>query len=143
MKNTIAFIIFLSIAVFSGIGIYADGLDGIESSLIRKWRWVETITPVEKVLPLPGEEYIIVFHEDGTVNMKLEINQINGNYTTNGKILTIIPPMIMTLASWLPDSPAPEFLNLIEHATGYFFKNEILYIDTLADGGTMRFEHEE
>jgi len=47
--------------------------------------------------------------------------------------------MITTLTAWLPGSPAPSFLNLIENSANYFFEEDYLYIDTFFDRGTMRF----
>ena len=120
--------------------IFADGSEITNPSLIGTWRWIGTITPVEEILPIPGEEYIISFSEDGTISMKLETNQINGTYYVDGGKLKVVPPMIMTLAAWLPESPAPSILKLMEYAVGYFFKEGQLYIDTYADGGTLQFE---
>lgn len=121
-------------------GAFADGSDSVDPSLIGTWRWLGTITPVEKIQPIAGEDYLITFTEEGSISMKLETNQINGTYEIDGRNLKVVPPMIMTLAAWMPDSPAPSILKLMEHATGYFFMEGQLYIDTYADGGTMRFE---
>ncbi len=120
--------------------IFADGSENLNPSLIGTWRWMGTVTPVEIISPIPGEEYSVSFNEDGTISMKLETNQINGRYTVDGGKLKVVPPMMMTLAAWLPESPAPSILKLMEHAVGYFFKEDELYIDTYADGGTLRFE---
>lgn len=137
--NNILLILFL-IGCAPIAGVFADGMKNNNTSIIGTWRWIKTITPVEKITPLTGKEYLVSFNPDGTVSMKLEINRINGTYQTEDKRLTINSPMIMTLAAWLPESPAPSFMNLMEHAAGYFFVDEELYIDTFADGGTSRFE---
>jgi len=129
----------LILSGFSSPSIFADGIEFPTQSIVGTWRWEETVTPVEKIIPIPGTEYLVSFHQDGSISIILEVNQINGSYEINGKELKVIPPMISTLAAWLPGSPAPSFLILMEHAAGYFFKEGELYIDTYADGGTLRF----
>ena len=134
-------LLFMTIVlVWTGsLTIFANGLNSTDNSIIGIWKWIETVTPVETVKPLPGKIYQLSFHENGTLSMKLEMNQVNGNYEADGGKLKIIPPMMTTLGAWLPDSPAPAFLNLIEHAAGYFIRDGELFIDTVADGGTLHF----
>ncbi len=118
---------------------FADGTEVINSGIVGTWRWIETVTPVEEIRPLVDEDYLLSFSEDGTLNMSLEVNRISSEYGVEGDRITVIPPMMMTLAAWLPGSPAPSFLNLIENSSNYFFEDDYLYIDTSVDGGTLRF----
>lgn len=80
-------------------GAFADGSDSVDPSLIGTWRWLGTITPVEKIQPIAGEDYLITFTEEGSISMKLETNQINGIYEIDDRNLKVVPPMIMTLAA--------------------------------------------
>ena len=72
--------------------------------------------------------------------MKLETNVANGSYEVKERLLKINQPLVMTMAAWLPNSPAPEVFSLIENASNFFFKDGLLYIEAIADGGTLRFE---
>jgi len=134
------FLLLVLIGMYIPGNMFADGMEDNDPSLVGTWQWMGTVTPVEEITPPAGETYTIIFTVDGTITMKLEANRIDGSYEADGKKLKVVPPMIMTMVAWIPDSPAPGILNLMEHATGYFFKERELYIDTLADGGTLRFK---
>jgi hypothetical protein len=45
----------------------------------------------------------------------------------------------MTLAACPPDSRSEQFVELLGGAARYFFEDAELYIDLMADGGTMAF----
>jgi len=134
------FLLLILIAWNTSGKVFADGMENNGPSLVGTWQWLGTLTPVEEIKPPAGEPYTVSFTADGTISMELEANLINGSYEADGKKLEVVPPLVMTLAAWIPDSPAPGFLTLMEHATGYFFKENELFIDTLADGGTLRFK---
>ncbi len=106
--------------------------------ILGSWEILKAVTPKQQILPLEGQVYQIRFMADGRIHMKFENNVINGKYETEGANLRLPQPLMMTMAAWQPDSPAPRFLTLMENATNYFFKDELLYVDTLADGGTLQ-----
>lgn len=130
-------LILLPLNVFSG----DPGLE--RSDISGSWKWIDAVTPKEKIFPLENETYLVIFSEEGRIHMKVENNVINGTYEVDGASLKLNQPLMMTMAAWLPDSPAPRFVSLMEHAAHYFYKDGILHIDTYADGGTLRFQQAE
>lgn len=112
--------------------LFADGSDYEDGRIVGTWRWLGAITN--------DEEYLLTFTDAGVITMRLEVNRISGEYKTDGNKLEVIPPMIMTLAAWLPDSPAPEFLSMIAGSSEYSIRDGYLYIETQSDGGTLKFE---
>ena len=61
----------------------------------------------------------------------------HGTYEADGTTLTIVPPMVMTLAAWQPDSPAPALLTLLEASGEYTVSAGSLSVRTAS--GTMEF----
>lgn len=123
--------------------LYADG-NGVSSrDLIGNWQWLGAVTPLKEIAPLPNQEYTLSFIDEGRFSMKLETNVVNGSYEAEENRLKIKQPLAMTMAAWLPNSPAPEVISLLEHSSSFFFSGGLLYIDTVADGGTLRFKQME
>jgi hypothetical protein len=72
------------------------------------------------------------------VSIKADCNNAGGSYTGDGSRLTIqIGPM--TMAACPPESRSDQFVQLLGGAAIYFFEEDNLYIDLMADGGTMAF----
>ena len=131
----------IAIMVLVGGGaVGADGTASVDPAIVGSWRFVRAVTPVEELLPLPGSDYVATFAADGGLHIAFEANRINTTYTTDDRRLTVNTPMMTTRAAWRPDSPAPRFVALMEHAAIYFFREGRLHIDTVADGGTLVFE---
>ena len=135
----IAAIVILA-SVIAPLCAVADGIGKTDPALFGEWHWVGAETPVGIREPLPDQDYRVSFGADGGLEMTLELNRLRTSYSADGRRLAVAFPRATTLAAWLPDSPAPKFLLLIENAAGYFFRNGALFVDTLADGGTLRFE---
>jgi C-terminal processing protease CtpA/Prc len=105
------------------------------------WLWASFTSPMEQFEVETPENYVLSFNKDGTVNIKADCNNAGGSYTTEGGSLSIeIGPM--TKAACPPESRSDQFVTLLGSAALYFFEDAQLYIDLLADGGTMRFAPE-
>jgi heat shock protein HslJ len=102
------------------------------------WYWVSLTTPVEQVpAGKPGQTFIL-FNADGTANFNTDCNVGIAAYQTEGSSISITVQQI-SLAACPEDSQEQLFLNALENAAIYFLQDGDLFIDLVADGGTMRF----
>ena len=103
------------------------------------WLWVSFTDPTQQFDVVTPENYTITFNADGTVNVKADCNNAAGAYTTdkNGSLTITLGPV--TLAACPPDSRSDQFVKLLGEAALHFFQEGELYIDLMADGGTLRF----
>ncbi len=105
------------------------------------WLWTSFTSPVEQFDVENPENYVVIFNDDGTVNIKADCNNASGSYTVAGSNLTIeVGPM--TKAACPPESRSDQFVKYLGFAARYFFEDAQLYIDLFADGGTMVFAPE-
>jgi heat shock protein HslJ len=120
--------------------VMADDGEGALSGALwaNPWQWVSFTDPVEKYDVKNSGNYVLTFHEDGTVDIKADCNNAQGTYTTDGhKISIIVGPM--TLAACPPGPRSEEFIKHLGFAAIYFFQDGDLFIDLMADGGAMQF----
>lgn len=82
--------------------------------------------------------YTIEFLPDGAATLQADCNRAGGSYIQDNSSLTIEIGRITRVAC-PPDSVADEFLRDLENAAIYFIRDGKLYIDLVADGGTMEF----
>jgi heat shock protein HslJ len=103
------------------------------------WQWVSFTDPVEQFDIADPENYTIAFNPDGTVNVKADCNNAAGTYAADdsGSLTIEIGPM--TLAACPPDSRSDEFVQNLGFVRGFFIEEGFLYLDMLADGGTLKF----
>jgi amidase len=102
------------------------------------WSWLSFTNPVESFEVDKPADYLLTFDDDGTLDIKADCNNASGSYTTDGSSLTIqIGPM--TMAACPTESRSDQFVQLLGGAANYFFEDGKLYIDLMADGGTMVF----
>jgi heat shock protein HslJ len=102
------------------------------------WQWASFANAAGQYdVDMPGN-YLLTFHENGTVDIKADCNNASGTYTIDGiKISIQVGPM--TLAACPPGSRSDEFLKDLGSAETYFYQPGELFIDLTAEGGTMRF----
>ena len=106
--------------------------------LANPWQWASFTNPMEQYDIENPKNYILNFTEDGTVNIKADCNNATGSYTVDGSSITIeIGPM--TMAACPPDSRSDDFIKYLGAAAIFFFEDGNLFIDLMADGGTMQF----
>jgi heat shock protein HslJ len=102
------------------------------------WLWEEFTNPVDQYQIADPASYILTFNDDGTVSIKADCNNASGSYTADGSSLKIdVGPM--TMAACPPGSKSEDIVKFLGFAANYFFEGSDLYIDLMADGGTMRF----
>jgi heat shock protein HslJ len=102
------------------------------------WQWASFTSPVEQYDVHSPENYLLTFHKNGIVDIKADCNAANGTYTMQGnRISIVIGPT--TMAACPPGSRNEEFMKYLGSAAIYFFQPGELFIDLVADGGTMMF----
>jgi D-alanyl-D-alanine carboxypeptidase len=101
------------------------------------WQWVSFTNPVEQFEVETPEAYLLQFNEDNSVKIVADCNNASGSFTlTTGFSIEIGP---MTKAACPPESRSDQFVAYLGSAANYFYEDGNLYIDLLADGGTMVF----
>jgi len=102
------------------------------------WLWQSFTDPVQQFEVDNPENYTISFNADGSVNVKADCNNATGTYTAddNGSLSIELGPM--TLAACPPESRSDEFVQKLGFVSNFFFENGVLYLDTMADGGTFQ-----
>lgn len=116
---------------------------GEETTLTaHPWQWNAVVSPVAEVEVEMPESYQVTFNEDGTVNIVADCNNASGTYTDDEGAITIaIGPM--TLVACPEGSRSDQFLALLSGTASYFIVEDRLFIDLMADGGTMAFEPDQ
>jgi heat shock protein HslJ len=109
-----------------------------ESLVGATWKWVGFTDPMQQFEVEDPASYTLAFQEDGTVAIQADCNNAIGSYTVDGQSLTIeVGPM--TMAACPPGSKSDDFVKYLGAAATTFFEGGDLFIDLMADGGTMRF----
>ncbi len=122
-------------AEVSEIDAEADMLD-LTALTAHPWQWLSFTSPVEQIDVETPDRYRVLFNQDGTVQIVADCNNAAGNYTEDAGALTIaIGPA--TLADCTSGSLTNPFITNLGSAARTFFEDGNLYIDLMADGGTM------
>lgn len=104
----------------------------------HSWQWVSFTNPVEQYDIDTPADYVLTFYEDGALTIVADCNTVLGEYTDDAGALTITPGP-STLVACPPESRSDQFVQLLEGVARYFFEDGNLYIDLMADGGTLKF----
>lgn len=112
------------------------------SSLPGKWQWVSMETPVEKITVRSPQNYTLDFLEDGGVRVLADCNRGTGSYTAAASSLRF-SPIAATRKACPAGSLDAKFLAGLDAARIFRVEGDALFIDLLADGGTMRFVRTE
>ena len=111
----------------------------VDAALVGKtWQWLGTITAKEPVTVADSTRYTIEFQEDGTAAIKADCNIVIAQFTADGSAMSILPGP-STLVACPEDSQADLFTQQLSGAAIYFFQDGDLFIDLMADSGTMHF----
>ena len=102
------------------------------------WQWVAFTNPMEGYQIENPQNYLTTFNEDGALNIVADCNNAMGSYTVEGTSLTI-EMGAMTMAACPPESRSDDFVKYLGSAASYFLKDGNLFLDLMADGGTMEF----
>lgn len=109
----------------------------VDAALVGKvWQWLGTITAKEPIAVADSTRYTIEFMEDGTAAITADCNNVTAEFTADGSAISIIPGA-STLALCPEDSQGQLFTQQLSAAAIYFFLDGDLYIDLIADSGTM------
>lgn len=110
------------------------------------WEWVSTTDPVGVTAVNEPTRYVVLFNDDGTINIQADCNSVLGTYATAAADVTVISGADITItlgpstmAACPEDSQADQFLAQLSSAAIYFIQNGNLYLDLPFDSGTMRF----
>lgn len=103
------------------------------------WQWVSLTDPVQQFAVDNPENYTLTFLPDGTLQIKADCNMVSSSYTAAEDGSLTVQPGITTLAACPPESRGEEFVQKLGFAAHYFFQDGHLFIDLLADGGTLEF----
>ena len=116
-----------------------DGEGALAGALwAHPWQWVSFTSPVEEVQVDNPASYLLTFGEDGSLAIVADCNRAMASYTADGSSLQIqVGPT--TLAACPPGSRSEDFIKYLGFAAIYFFQDGDLFIDLMADGGTLRF----
>ncbi len=111
----------------------------VDAALVGKvWQWLGTITATEPVAVADSTRYTIEFLEDGTAAITADCNAVVAQVTADGSAISLtLGPS--TLVACPEDSQADLFTQQLSGAALYFFQEGDLFIDLLADSGTMHF----
>ena len=105
----------------------------------NSWQWTGFTGAAEQFKVEQPANYQLTFNADGTVNIKADCNNATGSYTSDDSSVTIqVGPM--TMAACPEGSRSDQFVKLLGGAAKYFFADGNLFIDLMADGGTLRFD---
>jgi heat shock protein HslJ len=102
------------------------------------WQWLGTTTGEGPVYVADSTRYLIEFMDDGTAAITADCNNVIAEYTVDEDAISITPGP-STLAACPADSQGDLFVQQLSGAAIYFFQDGDLYIDLIADSGTMRF----
>lgn len=103
------------------------------------WEWVSTTDPVQgPVYVNDPSRYVILFKDDNTATILADCNHVQAAYTLSDSSLTITPG-VSTRAACPPDSQANAFLQQLTNVAIFHIQGGNLYLDQMADRGTMRF----
>jgi heat shock protein HslJ len=106
--------------------------------LANPWEWVSFTNPVDQYQIDDPNQYILTFSQDGTISVKADCNNAAGTFSEDGSSLTVqMGPSTMALCP--PESHSEDLIKFLGSSAIYFFENGHLFIDLMADGGTMEF----
>ena len=103
------------------------------------WQWVRLTDPMQQFDVDDPENYTLTFQPDETLQIKADCNQVIASYSASDDGALSIQPGPATMAACPPGSRGEEFVQKLGFAARYFFQDGNLFIDMMADGGTLEF----
>ena len=111
-----------------------DSLTGVT------WQWVGLTDPMQQVTIDSPESYTLTFLDDGSIQIHADCNEATASYTATADGGIEVTPGVTTLALCGPESRSEELIQKLGFAARYFFQDGHLFIDMMADGGTLEFQ---
>lgn len=107
--------------------------------LNKTWRWVSTLTPVEKITVPEPDRYTILLSDSGRLQAQFDCNSGGGNYEiAHGKLS--FGPLLATRMACPQDSLDYRFMKDLQRVKLFFLQEGELYLELPMDSGTMRFQ---
>lgn len=103
------------------------------------WQWVRLTNPTQQVEIQNPASYTLTFADAASLSIKADCNRVQGSYSANGNGALTIALGPATLAACPPNSRGDQFARLLGGAARFFIKDGHLFIDLMADGGTLEF----
>jgi D-alanyl-D-alanine carboxypeptidase len=109
------------------------------------WQWRAFTDPVNGEMTIPAEEkHTISLTDDGTTVLATSCRVAVGSHEIEGNSLDLTFDLPEKLDESCVEGPQTErFFTLLQNAVSYSTQDDRLFIDLLADAGTMMFELEE
>ena len=102
------------------------------------WQWETYTSPAEQVEIDKSEKYLVVFNANGILRILADCNLAQADYNAKeGSLQVEVGPATTELCQ--EGSRSEQMLRLLPGAARYFFEEGRLYIDLMADGGTLGF----
>ncbi|MCB0129008.1 MAG: META domain-containing protein, partial [Caldilineaceae bacterium] len=111
-----------------------------ESLVGATWQWVGLTDPMQQITIDTPKSYTLTFLDDGSIQIQADCNNATASYTATEDGNLEVTPGIMTLVACGPDSRGEELVQKLGFAARYFFQDGHLFIDMMADGGTLEFQ---
>jgi heat shock protein HslJ len=127
--------LFIELAEASGIMEFRPAQPALTGV---NWQWQQTVTPVETIVASDPASYVLVFNDDGSVNVTADCNTGFGDFTVDGQSISI-GPLGTTRMACPEGSQDTAFLTQLQNAAVFFFLDGDLYIDQAMDSGTLQF----
>jgi len=104
----------------------------------KTWQWVETITPVEKIMVPDQARYTILLMGGGKLQARFDCNRGGGAYKiSEGKLS--FGPLLSTRMACPPGSLDGPYMRDLQRVVSFFVQDGDLYLELPVDSGTMRF----
>ena len=107
------------------------------------WQWTRLQDPTQHIQIEEPSNYTLKFAPDGNLAVKADCNRARGSYKTGKGSSISIKLGPMTLVACTRDSRGNEFVKKLEFVRHFFFRDDNLFMDLMADGGTMEFTRVE
>ena len=106
----------------------------------KLWGWEGTETPVELFASPDSRRFTLRLMPDGTTQVVFECNRGGGRYRIADRKLSFSPIASTKMACAQENVPLEQlFSRQLQGTTGFYVENGKLFLETAADGGTMRF----
>jgi heat shock protein HslJ len=103
------------------------------------WQWVRLTDPLQQVEIEQPQNHTLTFLADGTIQIQADCNRATATYSAGADGSLSVQPGISTLAACPAGSRGEELVQKLGFAARYFFQDGHLFIDMMADGGTLEF----
>jgi len=105
----------------------------------KRWQWVRTITPVERIDVSAPDRYTLRLTAEGRAEIQFDCNRGGGNFTIEGNQISF-GPLMSTRMACAENSQDVVYMQELGQVTSFFVDQGVLYLEMPMDSGTMRFE---